>query len=477
MTVQIPALIGKNKQEYLSLDRRKLAALDGSPLADVTVTPPLLVNAFARKQRGALQAIPVASILQIFSRAADIFETGRPEGLGPDDFIRNVALGSGLPIAVSRRRTVGLFPQLLRSMRRFLEVQSPGELRLYDTNVTEIDGICLRVVPRGPNAGFVMPGNHPAPHFIWLGALAMKVPVIVRPSADDPFTPYRLARALIEAGLPEDAIGFVPGGHELVETIINSCGNSILFGGAQLTQCYSGNPRVQIHGPGRSKIVVLPGADFDRTVDLIARLVLDDGGRGCVNASAVIVDGNADLLAHAVAAKLEQAPTVSLLCDDAVLGATPPAHATAFAALIERALENGARLHGSLQIDRQVTIDGMTILRPVVLGMSHKHPVFGTELPFPFITFASILREGIVEAARNSLTVTVVGTDSAITDALLLEPSIEKLVLGYHAGIDFDPLEPQQGYLFDFLFQKKAASLNILKKGAGNPELSPAPAH
>ena len=34
-------------------------------------------------------------------------------------------------------------------------------------------------------------------------------------------------------------------------------------------------------------MVVLEGADFDETVGLIARLVMDDGGRGCINGSAV----------------------------------------------------------------------------------------------------------------------------------------------------------------------------------------------
>jgi hypothetical protein len=88
----------------------------------------------------------------------------------------------------------------------------------------------------------------------------------VRPSDDDPFTPYRLVTALLEAGLPEDAVAFVPGGHDLVDAIVQACSLSVLFGGQPLADRYASNRSVRIHGPGRSKVVVLANADFDRTV-------------------------------------------------------------------------------------------------------------------------------------------------------------------------------------------------------------------
>jgi hypothetical protein len=61
-------------------------------------------------------------------------------------------------------------------------------------------------------------------HDTYVGcALAMKVPIVLRPSNDDLFTPYRLVTAFLDAGLPEDATHSVPGGHDLVDPIVQSC--------------------------------------------------------------------------------------------------------------------------------------------------------------------------------------------------------------------------------------------------------------
>jgi acyl-CoA reductase-like NAD-dependent aldehyde dehydrogenase len=434
-----------------------VTGLDGSQLAEATITPPLLVRALAGNRTSALRELPVRTLLAIFERAADIFATGQPDGLTPEAFIRNVTLNSGLPLPASRDRTIGLFAEAARSMGRYLKVQSPGGLDVFDSNIYQAGGIRLGFVPRGRNIGFVMPGNHPSTHFIWLGALAMKMPVLLRPSMDDLFTPYRLVRSLLQAGLPEDAIAFVPGAHDLVDTIVESCSLSVLFGGQQIVDRYGSNNRVRIHGPGRSKVVVLTNADFEQAVKVIVRLVMDDAGRGCINASSVIVEGNADRLASAVAAALEQVPLVSPLSPEARLGATRPAHAAAFNAMIDSQLGDQARELGPGPARRTTIIDGMTVMRPMVLEVPGvEHALFGLELPFPFVVFTSAARQDLVSAARNSLAVIVVGDDPVISRQLLLDPTIDKVLDNGALSTEFDPLEPHEGFLLDFLYQKKA---------------------
>jgi len=453
----IPALIGRGREGYCSLDRQTVTGLDGSHLAEASITPPLLVRALAGKRCSALGELPVRALLAVFERAADIFATGQPDGLTPEAFIRNVTLNSGLPLSASRDRTIGLFTTAFRTMGRFLEVQSPAGLDVFDSHVYEAGAIRLGFVPRGRNIGFVMPGNHPSTHFMWLGALAMKVPVVLRPSIDDLFTPYRLVRSLLEAGLPEHAIAFVPGGHDLVDTIVESCSLAVLFGGQQMVDRYGSTSRIKLHGPGRSKVVVLANADFEQAVSLIARLVMDDAGRGCINASAVIVEGDADRLAGAVAAALERVPVLSPLSEHALLGATRPAHAAAFDGLIDSQFGSEARELTSGPAHRVATIDGMTIMRPVVIEVpSFEHALFGLELPFPFVVFASAPRQDIVRAARNSLAVVLAGDDPGLTTELLLEPTIDKVLGDGALSTEFDPLEPHEGFLLDFLYQKKA---------------------
>jgi len=455
--VFIPALIGKGRDGYRSLDRQTVAGLDGVPIAEATITPPLLVAELARKACPVLGALPVRTLLGIFARAGDIFATGQPDGLDPEAYVRCASLTSGLPLSITRAQTLGLFPPAFRMMDRFLEVQSPGGLDVFDSHVYEAGGIRIGLTPRGRNVGFVMPGNHPSTHFMWLAALAMKMPVVLRPSSDDLFTPYRLVTSFLEAGLPQEAVLFVPGAHDLVGTIVEACSLSVLFGGQQLADMYASNRRVRIHGPGRSKVVVLASADVDRTVDQIARLVMDDAGRGCINASGVIVEGSAGTLAAAVAAALERVPIQSPLAEGAQLAAVRPAEAAAYNAMIDSRLGDGARELTPGRACRVATVDGLTIMRPTVIEVpSFEHPLFGMELPFPFVVFTSAARRDLVRAARESLAVVVAGDDDALAQDLLLEPTVDKVFASGALSTDFDPREPHEGFLLDFLYQKKA---------------------
>jgi aldehyde dehydrogenase family protein len=456
--VFIPALLGNGRDGYTSIDRTALIGFDGSHVGEATITPPLLVHEIARKTSTALRSLPIRDVLDIFRRAADDFSSGRPDGLAPEAYARNASLTSGLPLSVVRTQTLCLFPPALRMMDRFLEVQSPGGLDVFDNHVYQAGGIRVGLTPRGRNVGFVMPGNHPSVHFMWLCALAMKMPVIVRPSNDDLFTPYRLVSALLQAGLPEDAIAFVPGGHDLVDTIVQACSLSVLFGSQPLADRYGSNRNVRIHGPGRSKIVVLADADFDNTVGLISRLVMDDAGRGCINGSAVIVEGDASRLASAVAAALKRVPVQSPLEEGAQLGAVRTAEAEAYNVLIDSCLGSGATEHTPGRARRVAVVDGVSIMRPTVIEVdSFEHPLVGLELPFPFVVFAPARsRLDLPRAARNSLAVVVAGDDEALTRELLLEPTIDKVFGSGALSTEFDPREPHEGFLLDFLFQKKA---------------------
>jgi hypothetical protein len=94
--------------------------------------------------------------------------------------------------------------------------------------------------------------------------------------------------------------------------------------------------------------VVLANADFERTVGMISRLVMDDAGRGCINGSAVIVEGEAGRLANAVAAALERVPVQSPLVEGAQLGAVRMAEAEAYTGLIDSRLETRPKYAGQM---------------------------------------------------------------------------------------------------------------------------------
>ena len=68
----------------------------------------------------------------------------------------------------------------------------------------------------------------------------------------------------------------------------------------------AGNPAIQIHGPGFSKILI--GDDeienWPGYVDLMVASIAENGGRSCINASAVVVPKYAPQIAEALARKL-----------------------------------------------------------------------------------------------------------------------------------------------------------------------------
>ncbi len=59
---------------------------------------------------------------------------------------------------------------------------------------------------------------------------------------------------------------------------------------------------------------------------------------------------------------------------------------------------------------------------------------------------------------RDSLVVAA-GDDMDLTRALLFEPTIDKVYSGGSLSLEFDPREPREGFLANFLFEKKAFRL------------------
>lgn len=455
----IPAITGKGRKGYTSVERKALVGFDGSSVGEVTITPPLLVNTAARRNAPGLRSCSMHELLEIFRRAAKLFCEGQPDGLEPETYVRYASLTSGMPLSIVRNRTLGFLSQVLREIDQILLAQSPGGLEVFDTHLYQAGDISVGLVPRGRNVGFVMPGNHPSTHYMWLSALAMKMPLILRPSYDDVFTPYRLVMSLLEAGLPEDAIAFVPGAYDLVDAIVQASSLSVIFSGQQLADRYGEERNVKVYGPGRSKVVVPANADFDLAVDTICRMIMDDAGRGCINCSAVIVEGDARALLSAVAETLGRIPTISPLAEGAQLGALRSiADAESYNALIDTHLKDGAKEWTRGGADRIALVDGVAIMQPTLIEVpSYQHSLFGMELPFPFAVFAFAgSHEEILEAARNSLAIVVAGEDEALTQELLLDPSIDKVFAGGAMSTHFDPKEPHEGFLLDFLFEKKA---------------------
>jgi acyl-CoA reductase-like NAD-dependent aldehyde dehydrogenase len=236
-----------------------------------------------------------------------------------------------------------------------------------------------------------MPSNSPAVNSLWLPAVPLKIPVIIKPGRDEPWTPYRLIQAFIAAGCPAEAFGFYPTDHEGAAEILKSCGRALLFGDKSTTEQYANNPAIEIHGPGYSKILI--GDDeierWPEFLDLMVSSVADNGGRSCINASAIVAPKYAAEIADALAQKL--GPLAPAKPEDELARLSGFANPK-MADSIDAAIEEGLKSPGATEATarhrngpRKVLSEGGTYLRPTVVRCdSFAHPLANREFLFPY---------------------------------------------------------------------------------------------
>ncbi len=121
--------------------------------------------------------------------------------------------------------------------------------------------------------------------------------VVFKPSSDAPLSGYRLAQALIEAGLPPGVLNFVTGPASKVGQAITTAPavRAISFTGSTSAgeQIHRGaglTTRTQMELGGKNPLIVLADADLDRAVDLAVKGGFSLSGQACTGTSRLLVD-------------------------------------------------------------------------------------------------------------------------------------------------------------------------------------------
>src|SRR5436853_264345 len=117
-----------------------------------------------------------------------------------------------------------------------------------------------------------LPSNSPGVHTLWLPVVPMQIGLVLKPGPQEPWTPYRMAAAFREAGVPPEAISIYPGAGEMGAEVVNRVHRTKIFGSTETVKRYEGNPRVQVHGPGFSKVLLGDDAvdEWEKYIELIA---------------------------------------------------------------------------------------------------------------------------------------------------------------------------------------------------------------
>jgi acyl-CoA reductase-like NAD-dependent aldehyde dehydrogenase len=235
----------------------------------------------------------------------------------------------------------------------------------------------------------------------------------------------------------------------------------MIFGGTATVERYKGDPRVQVHGPGFSKILI--GDDvvdqWDMYIDVIADSVFLNSGRGCINCSGVWASRHTAEIAAALAERLgpvEPKPPEDPTCGLAAF--TVPGAAKSIWAMIEARLqEPGVDDMTARFGHRLVERERCGYLRPMVVHCdSPDRELANTEFMFPFASVVRCPQEQMLEKIGPTLVCSVITEDLQWQRKLIDAPNIDRLNLGAIPTIKLDWLQPHEGNIVEFLFRPRA---------------------
>src|SRR3954469_14796511 len=314
-------------QPYESLEKDEVVHFStGEPIATVRRANGGLIQRDVRKAqraRDVLRAVPIQDLIERAKQAGELYmNAALPMGDGtqsPDEFVRAQSASTGLPEAMCRgNMKKNAF--VLAEMRRILESLTRGlSLDVLSSGHGVERGVPISFQVQSPVVGLVLPSNSPGVHTLWLPIIPLQVGLVLKPGPQEPWTPYRMTEAFFQAGIPREAISLYPGGADVGAAVLDAVDRTMIFGGQPTVDRYRGNPKVQAHGPGFSKIVL--GDDvvdrWEDYLDVLVDSVFLNSGRGCINCSGIWASRHTREIADAVAQRL------------AKIEALPPDHADA----------------------------------------------------------------------------------------------------------------------------------------------------
>ena len=153
----------------------------------------------------------MAELLAQCKRAAELFATAElPLGEGTqnaDDYAQQLSATTGFPLSLVRRNMTKL-TGVLEGMAEVLAGLTRGlDLSVLDASSSK-DGQSYQAQSDG--LGVILPSNSPGVHGLWLPAIPLKMPLVLKPGRSEPWTPWRLAEAFMAAGTPRETFQGIP---------------------------------------------------------------------------------------------------------------------------------------------------------------------------------------------------------------------------------------------------------------------------
>ena len=460
-------------QVYESMEKQPVVHFDtGEALAQLhqaTGMQAKLDLKKAQKARDALRQIPIPQLIEICAKAADLYLNATlPCGNGsltPAEFCRMQSATTGLPehmCAGNMRKNAFV----LSHMGEVIDALTRGLPHDVLTNGygMESRGVMVSFQANTPVLAAVLPNNSPGVHTLWLPAIPMQIGLMLKPGSQEFWTPYRVAEAFFQAGLPREAIGIYPGGHDVGGAMMSDSPRTMIFGGQQTVDQHYGNPKISAHGPGFSKVVI--GDDlvdkWEDYLDIMVDSIFANSGRSCINASGVWASRHTEEIADAIAQKLGPVAPLPPNDPNASLAAfTTKGVAAAMNNQIEEALKSSP---GVTEVtakyrngDRLIERERCDYLRPTIVHCNAPDvPLANTEYMFPFASVVECPQAKMVQAMGSTLVCSAITEDEKFKRQLLDAVTIDRLNIGRVKTVQLNWLQPHEGNIVDFLFRARA---------------------
>jgi acyl-CoA reductase-like NAD-dependent aldehyde dehydrogenase len=442
----------------------------GEPIANVSRANGGLIQRDMRKAaraRDVLREIPIDDLIARAGKAGELYMNATlPMGDGsqsPDEFAKAQSASTGLPERMCRAN-MKKNAFVLAEMRAILTSLTRGlALDILSTGHGEERGVPISFQAQSPVVGLVLPSNSPGVHTLWLPVIPLQIGLVLKPGPQEPWTPYRMAEAFFQAGVPREAISVYPGGGDVGAAVLDSCGRNLIFGGTPTVDRYRGNPHVQAHGPGFSKILI--GDDqvdrWEQFLDVMVDSVFLNSGRGCINCSGIWASRHTREIADALAKRLAAVTPLPPEHPEASLAAFTVA---GVADAIDKAIDADLQAPGVTDVTAKhrdaprLAKQGRAdyLLPTVVHCASPDAAIAAKEYMFPFVTVVECPEAKMLDAIGPTLVCSAITCSPAFRRSLVDAVHIDRLNLGPVPTTQLNWLQPHEGNLIEFLFRARA---------------------
>ncbi|MCX7012040.1 MAG: CoA-acylating methylmalonate-semialdehyde dehydrogenase [Candidatus Sumerlaeota bacterium] len=238
----------------------------------------------------AWRSTPPAERVQFLFRLKDLLERDL------EDLSRTITMECGKTLDESR----GEIRRAIENVEVACGIPILMQGRISEDIAPGIDEIMIRQ-PVGV-AAVIGPFNFPGmiPFWFMPYALACGNTYLIKPSEKVPLTMQKIMRLIEAAGFPKGVVNLVNGAKETVDAILDHPAiRAISFVGSTAvakhvySRATANGKRAQCQGGAKNPIVVMPDADWETAVKIIADSAFGCAGQRCLAASLAITVGEA----------------------------------------------------------------------------------------------------------------------------------------------------------------------------------------